>query len=354
MNPSIEGSPAVEIDLVTLGIMAHDKQELSRVSGPVEARARMAEITQIAGKANRLRGKARAENTVLAYEKDWRHFTAWCARLGLDPLPALPEVVALYVADHQAVHKVATIRRRLASISVRHQREGHETPTTDVVVHETIAGLTNEQARDLAAAVTRKAPARTVELRKMIATLDLDRLAGSRDRAILLVGYAGAFRRSEVVRFDVHHVQQRGDGLAVRLPWSKTNQQGQLEEVGIPYGSDPLTCPVRAWRDWLEASGVTEGPPFRPIDRWGRMAARRLSGAAVADVVKRAARAAGYNPEIFAGHSLRAGLITNAAENDVPERDIMRQSRHQSIPVMRQYIRSASLFKDNAAARVGL
>lgn len=338
---------------MTTPILTLDKQELSRVSTPAEAQARMAEITRLADEANRLRRKSRAAATLVAYEKDWRRFITWCSQLGLDPLPALPEVVALYVADHRETNKASTIRRWLAGISVRHQREGYPTPTTDVIVRETLKGLTNEQVQELAMTVTRKAPARTVELRKMIATLDLDRLAGLRDRAILLVGYAGAFRRSEIVRFDVGHVQARGDGLAIVLPWSKT-QQDTPEEVGVPYGSDPLTCPVRAWWDWLTSSGIAEGAPFRPIDRHGRMSDRRLSGGAVAQIVKRTAEAAGYDPAIFAGHSLRAGLITNAAENDVPERDIMRQSRHQSIPVMRRYIRSAELFKNNAAARVGL
>lgn len=334
-------------------ILTLDKQELSGSSTLAEARVRMAAITRLAGTANGLRRKARADNTVRAYEKDWQRFTAWCGRLELDPLPALPEVVALYVADHWATHKASTIRRWLASISVRHQREGHPTPTSDVVVGETLAGAVNQQVQELAVTVVRKAPARTVELRKMIATLDLERLIGLRDRAILLVGYAGAFRRSEVVRFDVGHVRETVDGLAITLAWSKTHQ-GEAVEVGIPYGSDPLTCPVRAWRDWLEASGITEGPPFRPIDRHGRMRDTRLSDSAVAEIVKRTARAAGYDPALFSGHSLRAGLITSAAEADVPERDIMRQSRHRSIPVMRQYIRSADLFKNNAAARVGL
>lgn len=338
------------VDPVNLSL---NKQELSRVSTPAEAHVQMVEIRRLADEANRLRRKARSANTIEAYEKDWRRFTAWCEQLGLEPLPALPEVVALYVADHLAVNKASTIRRWLAGISVRHQREGHPTPTTDVVVKETLAGLRNEQVQELAVTVSRKAPARTVELRKMIATLDLARLIGLRDRAILLVGYAGAFRRSEVVRFDVGHVQQRPDGLAITLAWSKTKQD-EPEEVGIPYGSDPLTCPVRAWKDWVTASGITEGPPFRPVDRHGRMGDTRLSGWAVAQIVKRTAEAAGYDPEIFAGHSLRAGHITNAAENDVPERDIMRQSRHQSIPVMRTYIRSATLFKNNSAARLGL
>lgn len=334
-------------------ILDLNKRELSKASTPAEAQARMVEITRLADKANRLRRKSRAANTLDAYDKDWRRFTGWCEGLALEPLPAMAEVVALYVADHQETHKASTIRRWLAGISVRHQREGHPTPTTDVVVRETLKGLTNEQVQELAMTVTRKAPARTVELRKMIATLDLDRLIGLRDRAILLVGYAGAFRRSEVVRFDLGHVQERVDGLAITIPWSKTKQDTP-EEVGIPYGSDPATCPVRAWRGWLAKSGIVDGPPFRPIDRHGRMGDGRLSGWAVAQIVKRTAKAAGYDPAIFAGHSLRAGHITNAAENDVPERDIMRQSRHQSIPVMRQYIRSANLFKNNSASQLGL
>ena len=135
---------------------------------------------------------------------------------------------------------------------------------------------------------------------------------------------------------------------------SKTDQEGAGAQLGVPYGSDPATCPVRALRCWLDRSGIEAGPIFRPVDRHGNLGAARLSDRAVALVVKRTADAAGLDAARFAGHSLRAGLITSAAEAGVQERHIMAQSRHKSVPVMRRYIRGATLFQDNAAAAVGL
>lgn len=294
--------------------------------------------------------EAQAEATIRAYRSDWTCFSKWCASRGFESLPAAPETVALYITDLAARRKTATVSRRLTTITRAHAEAGQPTPVKHVVVDQVWRGI----RRHYGTAKVGKAPAVTDELRAMVSTLDLDRLIGVRNRALLVIGFAGAFRRSEVVRFDVEHLADRKDGLATQLWWSKTNQEGDLEEVGLPYGSDPLTCPVRAYRDWLDASGITEGPIFRPVTRHGRMGDRRLEPRAVARVVKACARAAGLDPDLYAGHSLRAGLITSAAEAGVLERDIMRHSRHKSIPVMRKYIRGATLFKDNAAAAVGL
>jgi integrase len=192
------------------------------------------------------------------------------------------------------------------------------------------------------------------DVRAMVAALDSSRLIGVRDRALLVIGFAGAFRRSELVALDVGDMAETADGLVVTIRRSKTDQEGEGASVGLPYGSDPATCPVRALRSWLDAAGITAGAIFRPVNRWGEMGDRRLTGRAVADVVKRTAAAAGMNAAVYSGHSLRAGLITSAAEADVLERDIMRHSRHKSVPVMRRYIRGAQLFQANAAAAVGL
>jgi integrase len=195
-----------------------------------------------------------------------------------------------------------------------------------------------------------------------------------RDRALLLLGFAGAFRRSELVGLDVGDVRQTGDGLVVTLRRSKTDQEGQGREVGIPYGSTPATCPVRAVRAWLAVHAFcggrktreTPAPPFEDgpntpvtplfhrIDKHGRQLPGRLADRTVARVVQRTARAAGLEAASYAGHSLRAGLATSAAAADVPERVIAQQTGHKSMTVLRRYIRSGSLFRENAAARVGL
>jgi len=144
------------------------------------------------------------------------------------------------------------------------------------------------------------------------------------------------------------------DGLVVNLRRSKTDQEGEGRRVGIPYGSRPATCPVRAVQDWLAASRLRAGPLFRGVNRHGQVRATRLSDRAVALVVKRAAEAAGLDPARYAGHSLRAGLATAAAAAGVSERAIMAQTGHKSLPMVRRYIREGSLFNDNAAAEVGL
>lgn len=140
-----------------------------------------------------------------------------------------------------------------------------------------------------------------------------------RDRALLLMGYAGAFRRSELVAFDVEDVTDTDEGLRLAVRRSKADQEGEGDVVGLPYGSNPATCPVQAWRAWLEVSEITEGPAFRAITRHDRLSGRRLTAAAVAGVVKRRAKVAGFDSTAFAGHSLRAGFATEAFAQGVPE-----------------------------------
>jgi integrase len=198
-----------------------------------------------------------------------------------------------------------------------------------------------------------KAPVVVDELRGMVETLPASTL-GVRDRALLLLGLAGAFRRSELVALDVDDLRSTAAGLVVTLRRSKTDQEGAGREVGIPRGTNPETCPVRAVGRWLEARTVDGRALFCRIDRHGRQHAGRLGDRAVSPVVKRAAAAAGLDPANYAGHSLRAGLATSAAAADVPEWVIAQQTGHKSMAVLRRYIRSGSLFHENAAARVGL
>jgi site-specific recombinase XerD len=156
-------------------------------------------------------------------------------------------------------------------------------------------------------------------VRPLVETLSPTSLIGVRDRALLLVGFAGAFRRSEVVSLDVADVTFSSDGLIVQLRRSKTDQEGEGRKVGLPFGSNPLTCPVRSLRTWLDAAAVVSGPIFRAVDRHANVADTRLTDQSVALVVKRCAKAAGLDPEKYAGHSLRSGLATAAAMADVSE-----------------------------------
>ena len=292
---------------------------------------------------------AKSHNTRRAYASDWDDFARWCQPYGFVPLPARPETVALYLTALADALKTSTLGRRLATISQVHQAAGHETPTTAAPVRLVWAGIRRAKGTHQQG----KAPAVTAEMRRMVDTLD-ERLIGVRDRALLLLGFAGAFRRSELVGLDLADVHAGHDGLTVTIRKSKTDQEGQGRKVGIPYGSHPHTCPVRSMAAWREKSELTEGALFRAINRHGKMQPGRLSDRAVALIVKRAALAAGLDPAKYAGHSLRAGLATSAAQAGVSERSIMAQTGHKSVMVARRYIRDGSLFRDNAAAQVGL
>jgi integrase len=179
-------------------------------------------------------------------------------------------------------------------------------------------------------------------------------LIGTRDRALILLGFAGAFRRSELVGLDVEDCVFGKDGLTVTLRRSKTDQTGEGRKIGIPYGSNPDTCPVRNVQAWLEIAGATAGPLFRSINRHGQVQAGRLSGIDVARVVKKLAERAGLDAGKYAGHSLRAGHATAAAIAGASERSIMRQTGHRSVQMVRRYIRDGSLFRENSAGKLGL
>ena len=294
---------------------------------------------------------AKAVSTRRAYAADWRDFSSWCARRQLPALPATPETIALYLSESADTLKVATLGRRLAAIAKAHQAGGYESPCAmrHAIVSETWKGI----RRAHGVAQNAKAPVLVRDLRAMLDELP-GGLIGLRDRALLLVGFAGAFRRSELVCLDVEDLAFTSDGLVVTMRRSKTDQEGAGRKVGVPYGSRPDTCPVRALRAWLEASGIAAGPVFRSVNRHGRLQPGRLSSKAVALVVKRYAGAAEMDASQYAGHSLRAGLATSAAIAGASERAIMTQTGHRSAAMVRRYIRDGSLFRENAAAVVGL
>jgi len=294
---------------------------------------------------------SRSANTARSYRAGWHDFAAWCERHGVDALPAAPETVATYIAERARTWKPSTIDSRLAAIAAAHRAAGETSPTGAEAVRLVRRGI----RRTLGTAQRQAHAVVTSELRRLVATCD-ESLIGRRDAALLLLGFAGALRRSELVALDVDDVEERSEGLVLHLTRSKTDQEGAGREVGVPYGSDPSTCPVRAYRAWREAAGevLADGPAFRPVDRWGRLGAERLSDRAVSLVVKRRGESAGLDAAELSGHSLRAGLATSAAAAGASERAIMAQTGHKSLPVVRRYIRSGSLFTENAAAAAGL
>ncbi|GIP45063.1 hypothetical protein J45TS6_35220 [Paenibacillus sp. J45TS6] len=299
--------------------------------------------------ANTYVSNAKAKNTVRSYQSDWRHFTSWCDNFGLPSLPTTEETYALYLTSlAKDGYKASTIQRRISAITQAHTAAGYESPTSNKIrlvwagIKRTIG--TEEKGKD---------PIILDTLKQILDVLP-DRLLGIRDRALLLLGFAGAFRRSELVGIDVEDIKPVKEGIVISLKTSKTNQEGKKEVVAIPYGVNPDTCPVHATNKWLEAANISEGAVFRSINRHGQVSEKRLSDKAVAIIVKRYIDAVGLNEEDYSGHSLRSGFATTAAILGKSERSIMKQSRHKSDYMVRKYIRHTSLFEENAANDIGL
>lgn len=301
--------------------------------------------------ARRYAERSSAPNTARACTAALSDFTAWCAGQGLPSLPAAPETVGSFLAARAATHKVASLQLRLVAIGQAHRLAGHRLNTVHPAIRETMKGI----RRTRGTAHAKKEAAVSSILRDA-----LDRLAaipGSRplrDRALLLVGFAAALRRSELVALDVADLRFMPEGVVLILRRAKTDQEGQGAELAVPYGTSDRTCPVLALRTWLGAAGLAEGAVFVAVHRTGCVLRTRLSDRDVARIVKASVDRAGYDAMEFAGHSLRSGFITSAARAGVPEQHIQNQSRHRSLPVLRGYIRRGSLFVDNAASKVGL
>lgn len=295
--------------------------------------------------------RGRADNTWRAYEADLRHFAAWCDLEGLRALPGAPATIAGYLAAHATALSVSTLRRRLAAISVMHQAAGYtkaNSPTGAAEVKAVWSGI--RRAHGVAPQKVRAA--RTKVINAIVAGLG-SKPIDVRDRALLLIGFAGALRRSELVALDVADITEDDQGLQLVLARSKTDQEGETKTLGLPYGSNPATCPVRAWRAWRELAEADTGPAFRPITRHGHLGARRLTDRGVADMIGRRARSAGLDGH-FAGHSLRSGFATEGYAQGTPELAIMRHGRWRSAAVMRGYVEEGGIWNDNAAARLGL
>jgi integrase len=302
--------------------------------------------------------KAKPDGTRRAYASDWLDFAEWCIAWGFDALPTLPAVIGLYLTDRADTLKPASLSRRLAAISVQHRAGGHHLDTRHPAIRDVLAGI----RRTKGSAPEKKTAAVLDDIRAMVARTP-GTLGGARDRALLLLGFAGGFRRSELVGLDVGKEKTADgtgrivftrDGIVVTVTKSKTDQEGAGMKKAISKGSCKETCPVRAVKAWIDQAGIEDGPLFRSIDKVGRISAGRLSDKAVALVVKKYAEAAGLDPSQFAGHSLRSGFATTAARGGASETAIMRQTGHRSLVVVRGYIRDGELFRDAVSAKLGL
>jgi site-specific recombinase XerD len=283
----------------------------------------------------------KALSTRKAYGTDFRLFKAWCDGKRVSALPATPETVAAFLASDSQMVKPSTLGRRVAAIRYAHKLAHHDTPTDSEAVKATLRGI----RRTFGGAKVRKAPAVANKMQSMVA-LAPDRLSGLRDRALLLLGFAGAFRRSELVALDVADISEAKAGLLVTIRRSKTDQEGEGVTIAIARGD--VACPAKALREWLEAASIETGPIFRAINKAGTVAAERLTDRSVANIVKAYAGRAGFDASTFSGHSLRSGFLTSAAAKGASIFKMMDVSRHKSVDTLRGYVRDAELFKDHA------
>lgn len=295
--------------------------------------------------------QSRSANTRTAYKSDWKDFSTWAMSYDLQPLPALPTTLAAYISDLASRATTSTIRRRISAISQAHIVAGYPSPASDPIVREVWKGI----RRVKGTAPKQKDALLTNDLRKICKALP-DTLRGHRDRALLLVGLAGGFRRHELTGIDLEHITFVENGIIIRLLESKTDKEKEGVDVGIPNSNSSRaeTCPVRALRTWLAAAGIESGPIFRGIDKHDNLLAGRMSDKGVARAIKRCCDLIGLDPDKFGGHSLRAGLATNAAAGGAAGHMIAKQGRWASLDMVNRYIRRANLFDGNAADFLGL
>lgn len=317
-------------------------QSTTELTTPISA-----EMEQLQDSAKDYAKKSRADSTLTAYSIDWNQFLDFCAHHDLASLPSAPTTVALFISYLAETMRPSSIQRKLASISIAHRTAGHDSPTYTELVRSTLMGI----KRSKGTAKKQPIPVRVRHIREGMPSMRVD-LKGIRDAAIILVGYSGALRRSELVGLDVKDLAFVDEGLVLNLRFSKTDQVGEGVRVALRRGSRDETCPVIALQRWLEKSGISEGAIFRPISKGGVIAQSRLSDKAASQVLKEFAKLVGLDSTKTSFHALRAGLITDAVRV-ASIASVARHSRHKSNSIS-SYIREATLFEENVSGMVGL
>ena len=307
------------------------------------------ELDQAMATAKRYAQNSRSEATWRAYRNDWRQFEAWSASVGLASLPADPDTVAMFVAQQadQGLNP-STLTRRLAAIRLVHLGAGHASPHNALKVTEVMRGI----RRNWGQPPQKKAAAVDEDVKRMADAVEPETCKGLRDRALLLFGFAGAFRRSELVGLNTWNLESREEGLKVTIEHSKTDQEAQGQTIAILRQPNSAYCPVSALHDWLTVAGIERGALFRRMYRGDKVGEQRLTAQSVALVIKDLAYRVGLNPADYAGHSLRSGFLTSAARNRASVFKMADQSRHRSLDVLREYVRAEELFEDNAGAEL--
>ena len=282
---------------------------------------------------------SKAANTLRAYASDYKDFSAFCAKNNFNSLPANPKIVALYLTNLSQTSKFSTLKRRIASISVVHKLKGHYIDTKHPLIIENLLGIKRRNGSNQKA----KKPILINDLKQIIEAinkLEMKEIKKIRDKALILVGFAGGFRRSELVDIDHDDVEFVREGVKIFVKRSKTDQSGEGMTKAIPSFNTTLYCPVLHLEQWMTSKENKRGKVFPISDK------------SVALIIKKYANLAGLDGRKYAGHSLRSGFATSTAESGAEERNIMAMTGHKTTQMVRRYIKEANLFKNNALNKI--
>ena len=294
---------------------------------------------------------SKANNTLRAYKSDFRDFGAFCAKHGLVSLPTEPKIISLYLTNLSKRFKMSTLKRRLVSISMVHRLKGHYLDTKHPIIIENLMGI----KRVKGSIQKGKKPILINHLKSIINVIDqqeINEIKKSRDKTIVLVGFGGGFRRTELISIDHEDLEFVPEGVKITLKRSKTDQFGEGMVKGLPYFSNELYCPVINLKKWLELSNIKSGPIFRRFVKGSVLTNNRLTDQSVVLIIKDYLNLAGIENKNYSGHSLRSGFATVAAESGADERSIMAMTGHKTTQMVRRYIREANIFKNNALSKI--
>jgi len=281
---------------------------------------------------------SKASNTLRAYKADYKDFASFCIKHGFKSIPSEPKIISLYLTHLSQTCKFSTLKRRLASISVIHRLSGHYIDVKHPMITENLMGIKRVKGSYQKA----KKPILISDLKLIVNAIDKDKneKRKTQNRALILIGFAGGFRRSELVAILYEDLDFVIEGVKIFVKRSKTDQSGEGMTKGIPYFSNPNYCPVISLKNWLEKSEIKSGKIFDKSDK------------SVALIVKKYAAIAGLDPNKYSGHSLRSGFATSTAELGAEERSIMAMTGHKTTQMVRRYIQEANLFKNNALNKI--
>tara|TARA_B000000557_G_scaffold252798_1_gene241260 strand:+ start:44 stop:997 length:954 start_codon:yes stop_codon:yes gene_type:complete len=294
---------------------------------------------------------SKAKNTLRAYKSDFKDFEIFCAKNGLNSLPTEPKIISLYLTHLSKNSKISTLRRRLVSISIVHKMKGHYLDTKHPIIVENLMGI-----RRVKGSIQRgKKPLLINHLKLLIDKINehkTEEIKKYRDRSLILIGFGGGFRRSELISIDYEDLEFVPEGLKITIKKSKTDQFGEGMIKGLPYFTNENYCPVKNLNKWLEISMIKSGPIFRRFSKGLSLTDKRLTDQSVVLLMKEYLNLAGIENTNFAGHSLRSGFATVAAESGADERSIMAMTGHKTTQMVRRYIREANIFKNNALNKI--